>query len=234
MTDILEKYPEVKAVREQMLEDGASFNANHNIAEYMTPEVMEQMHDAVEEACANVLNALLINLDTDHNSQDTPRRLAKMFLKETMYGRYQPRPNITEFPNASNLDQMLIVRNLRVESLCSHHHQNIRGHAHIAVMPKRDGKVVGLSKFSRILDWICRRPQIQEEMTTQIADEIQEVLDDNSILGVAVVIVADHQCMSCRGVMEQDSDTVTSVMRGCFRDEQSYKQEFMSSIAKHL
>ncbi|QJT70870.1 GTP cyclohydrolase I type 1 [Vibrio phage vB_VcorM_GR7B] len=230
-TTILEKYPKLLALREHLIKNGVDFKANDNISAWITEEIQEEMMRATEDACANLFNVLMIDVKNDHNTKDTPHRMAKMFLNETMVGRYEELPRITEFPNASNLDQMIMVRSIRVESMCSHHIQNIRGVCHIAVMPKEDGKVIGLSKFSRLVNHIARRPQIQEELTSQIADALEDLLECE---GIAVVVRAEHQCMSVRGVEEPDADTITSVMRGCYRENPTYKDEFFRLLGDKL
>lgn len=225
---MLEKYPLLKQLKADLVSKKVPHFANDNISEMLTPEARAQMQAAVQEKVEELLNILLIDVDNDHNSSDTPRRVAKMLINETLKGRYDAPPQLTNFPNARDLDQMIVATKIRVESLCSHHHQNIRGFCHIGMMPNPDkGSVIGLSKFSRIVDWFSRRPQIQEELTSQIANFLMQSTD---CLGVAVIIVAEHQCMSVRGVCEHDALTTTSVLRGCFQDDQGFKDEFMRQI----
>lgn len=173
--------------------NGIGFNANDNVAGAMAACKLTK-EELIQQTAINfdrVLRDLGIDVDHDHNSKGTAMRYAKMVINETFAGRYEAEPSITDFPNASNLDQLITVGPLRVESMCSHHHQNIRGSAFISVLPDPQGKVIGLSKFSRILRHYARRPQIQEELTSQVADHINEVI---APLGVAVIINAEHQC----------------------------------------
>ena len=209
---------------------GQSFKANDNISDALLELGLgaKDLLAEVQAAFHEVLQTMVIDVANDHNSVDTPRRYAKMVLLETQNGRYELAPKVTDFPNVSNADQLIVVKKLRVESLCSHHHQNIRGYAHIAILPRPDGKVFGLSKYSRILRWFAKRPQIQEELTVQVAEYIQNILDP---LGVAVIIEAEHQCMSCRGVTEPDSKTRTAHLLGAFRESPELRDELYRSIA---
>jgi GTP cyclohydrolase I len=149
-----------------------------------------------------------------------------MFLREVFGGRYTPKPNITAFPNANNYDELYITGPITVRSTCAHHLQNITGHCWIGVFPGKE--VIGLSKFNRLVDWIASRPQIQEEMTVQIADAIEE---ETKAAGVAVIMKAEHHCMTHRGVREHESDMTTSVMRGKFRKDPSLKQELLQLVS---
>ena len=120
-----------------------------------------------------------------------------------------------------------MVDNIRIESVCAHHHQNIRGVCHIAILPDEEGSVMGLSKYSRIASWIARRPQIQEELTVEIANTLDHILQPR---GVAVVVNADHQCMQCRGVMEPNAKTTTSHLIGEFLNNPTLRQEFYNIL----
>ncbi|WYW01388.1 GTP cyclohydrolase [Pseudomonas phage vB_PpuM-SKa-4] len=228
-----EKYPLLAAVQKDITESGKRCFANDNISEFLhfqgerNDATFAEMKAAVEEKYGELLELLLINWGADHNSEDTPRRVAKMLVEETYMGRYEPTPTITSFPNDSGRTQMNVIGPLRVESQCSHHHQNIRGWAWVGVMPSEEGKLIGLSKFSRLLDHICRRPQIQEEMVAQVTHALNELVEGN--LGVAVVINAEHQCMAVRGVKEPCAQTVTSEMIGAFL-EPGVRQEFLTYV----
>jgi GTP cyclohydrolase I len=180
----------------------------------------------VAEAFEDVLKALVINTTDDHNTKDTARRVAKMFVHEIFRGRYYPPPEVTAFPNAKQYDQIYMSGPMSINSTCAHHFQPITGQAYVGIFPGE--KVIGLSKFNRIVDWIASRPQIQEEMTEQIADMIEE---ETEAKGVAVVIKAEHFCMTARGVKEHESEMMTSVVRGCFRYEPPIKAEFFSLLS---
>jgi GTP cyclohydrolase I len=199
--------------------------ANDTIYTYLDPGDVKHIEDEVAEAFQDVLKALVINTDDDHNTKDTSRRVAKMFVHEIFRGRYYPPPEVTAFPNAKEYDQLYITGPITINSTCAHHFQPITGQAYIGIFPGK--KVIGLSKFNRVVDWIVSRPQIQEEMTEQIADEIEKQTEAK---GVAVVIKAKHFCMSARGVKEHDSDMLTSVVRGDFLKIEHLKAEFFSLL----
>jgi len=199
--------------------------ANDTIFAYMDPGDVDRIEDEVTEAFEGVLKALVINTTDDHNSQDTARRVAKMFVHEIFRGRYYPPPEVTSFPNAKEYDQIYVSGPMSINSTCAHHFQPITGQAYVGVFPGK--RVVGLSKFNRIVDWIASRPQIQEEMTEQIADMVEK---ETEAQGVAVVIKAEHFCMTARGVKEHEREMMTSVVRGMFRDEPATKAEFFSLL----
>ena len=199
--------------------------ANDTIFAYMDPGDIDRIEDEVTEAFQGVLKALVINTTDDHNSQETARRVAKMFVHEIFRGRYYPPPEVTSFPNAKEYDQIYVSGPMSINSTCAHHFQPITGQAYVGIFPGK--KVIGLSKFNRMVDWIASRPQIQEEMTEQIADMIEK---ETEAQGVAVVIKAEHFCMTARGVKEHESEMMTSVVRGMFRDEPTTKAEFFSLL----
>ena len=200
--------------------------ANDTIYTYLDPGDLKHIEDEVAEAFQGVLKALVINTDDDHNSQDTARRVSKMFVHEIFRGRYYPPPDVTAFPNVKQYDQIYMSGPMSINSTCAHHFQPIAGKAYVGIFPGE--KVIGLSKFNRMVDWVTSRPQIQEEMTEQIADMIEE---ETKAKGVAVVIKAQHFCMTARGVKEHESDMLTSVVRGCFRYEPQIKAEFFSLLS---
>ena len=199
--------------------------ANDNISNYMSVGDLQDIENEVAEAFQGVLKALIINTEDDHNTKDTAKRVAKMYVQEIFKGRYTKPPKITAFPNAKQYDQIYITGPITINSTCAHHFQPITGGCYVGVFPGE--KVIGLSKFNRLVDWIVSRPQIQEEMTEQIADEIEKQTEAK---GVAVVIKAKHFCMSARGVKEHDSDMLTSVVRGDFLKIEHLKAEFFSLL----
>ena len=200
--------------------------ANDTIYTYLDENDVQKIEDEVAEAFQGVLKALVINTDDDHNSQDTARRVSKMFVHEIFRGRYYPPPDVTAFPNVKQYDQIYMSGPMSINSTCAHHFQPIAGKAYVGIFPGE--KVIGLSKFNRMVDWVTSRPQIQEEMTEQIADMIEQ---ETEAKGVAVVIKAQHFCMTARGVKEHESDMLTSVVRGCFRYEPQIKAEFFSLLS---
>ena len=187
---------------------------------------LQDIENNVTEAFQGVLDALLIDTKNDHNTKDTARRVAKMFVHEIFRGRYYPPPKITAFPNVKQYDQIYMSGPMSINSTCAHHFQPITGKAYVGIFPGE--KVIGLSKFNRMVDWVASRPQIQEEMTEQIADMIEK---ETEAKGVAVIVKAEHFCMTARGVKEHESDMVTSVVRGIFRDEPATKAEFFSLLS---
>ncbi len=174
-----------------------------------------------------VLEALVIDVDNDHNTRDTARRIAKMYLNEVFRGRYTPAPPTTEFPNAEGLNELMIVGPITVRSACSHHFCPIMGKLWVGVMPHERSNLIGLSKYSRLVDWVMSRPQIQEEAISQVADLLSATVSPN---GLAVVMEADHFCMHWRGVKDAGAKMVNSVMRGSFLTDATLRREFLSLI----
>lgn len=204
---------------------GAKYYANDNISDYILDGEMELLQEEVADKFKGVLESLVIDIDNDHNTSDTANRVAKMYINEVFSGRYLKAPKVTSFPNAGKYDQLYMVGPIEIRSTCAHHFQPITGNAYIAVFPGKN--VVGLSKFNRIADWVSSRPTIQEELVIQIADEVEKMTEAE---GVAVVVKAEHGCMINRGVKAHESDMLTSVMRGKFRDDQNLKNEFMTLL----
>lgn len=214
-------------IKERLKQSDSRYYCNDNISHAMEGIDIDQLVDEVAEKMQSVLESLVIDTDNDHNTHDTARRVAKMFVKETFAGRYVPEPAVTAFPNVNAYDEVYVTGPITIRSTCAHHFQGIKGRAYIGVFPGKN--VIGLSKFNRIIHWICARPQIQEEMTIQVADEVMRVTEAS---GVAVLIQAEHMCMTMRGVMEHDSAMTTSVMRGNFRDDPNLKQEFFNIVSR--
>ena len=214
-------------IRERIQAARKRFNANDNIADFIQPGELEQLLDEVESKMQGVLDSLVIDTAGDHNTQNTARRVAKMYLNEVFKGRYVQAPPITEFPNAEHLNELMIVGPLTVRSACSHHFCPVIGKIWIGIMPNEHTNVIGLSKYARLVDWIMGRPQIQEEAVVQLADLIMEKTQPD---GLAVVMEASHFCMSWRGVREMDSKMINSVMRGVFLTNPTLRREFLSLI----
>ncbi len=214
-------------IREKLKASNKRFHANDNIAEFLDPGDLEKMLDEVETKFKTVLDSLVIDTENDHNTSKTARRVAKMFLTEVFKGRYVAPPLITEFPNAENLNELLIVGPISVRSACSHHFCPVIGKIWIGVLPNKKTNVIGLSKYARLTDWVMSRPQIQEEAIIQLADLIQSKTKPD---GLAIVMEASHFCMSWRGVKENDSKMLNSVMRGAFLNDASLRREFLSLI----
>ena len=176
-----------------------------------------------------MLRALVIDTESDHNTNDTAKRVAKMFLTEVFRGRYVPMPAVTEFPNVSRLNELMIVGPIKVRSACSHHLCPILGKVWIGILPNEHSNLIGLSKYARICDWIMSRPQIQEEAVTMLANELQDRVKPD---GLAIVMEADHFCMHWRGVKDDESMMTNSVMRGAFLKDANLRREFLSLLAQ--
>jgi GTP cyclohydrolase IA len=225
----VEGVPMSVKIRERIVAARRRFNANDNIAEFIEPGELEKLLDEVELKMRGVLQSLVIDTERDHNTQDTARRVAKMYIQEVFKGRYVKAPAITEFPNAEHLNELMIVGPIRVRSACSHHFCPVIGQVWIGVMPNERTNVIGLSKYARLAEWVMGRPQIQEEAVVQLADLIQEKTQPD---GLAIVMEATHFCMGWRGVKDLDSKMINSVMRGVFLKDPNLRREFLSLIPK--
>jgi len=203
------------------------FHANDNISAFLKPGELDALLEEVAGKMKGVLESLVIDTESDHNTQGTARRVAKMYLTEVFRGRYAPLPPITEFPNAESLNELMIVGPITVRSACSHHFCPIMGRLWIGLMPNQHSNLIGLSKYSRLAEWIMTRPQIQEEAITQLAELLMDKVSPD---GLAVVMEADHFCMHWRGVKDTASKMVNSVMRGSFLKNSSLRREFLSLI----
>lgn len=214
-------------IRARLRRAGQRFNANDNIAAFLEPGEIDALLCEVEGKMAGVLDSLVIDVEHDHNTRDTARRVAKMYLMEVFAGRYRPAPAVTEFPNAANLSELMIVGPVTVRSACSHHFCPIMGRLWIGLMPNEHSNLIGLSKYVRLAEWILTRPQIQEEAITQIADLLGDVVKPD---GLAVIIEADHFCVHWRGVKDNASKMINSVMRGLFLENAALRTEFLSLV----
>ena len=203
------------------------FHANDNISAFIEPGEMDELVKEVCEKMTGVLDTLVIDTEHDHNTMETARRVAKMYVTEVFRGRYVPLPRVTEFPNAEHLNELMIMGPITVRSACSHHFCPIMGRLWIGVMPNKDSDLIGLSKYSRIAEWIMSRPQIQEEAIIQLADQLVGMVKPD---GLAAVMEADHFCMHWRGVKDNASKMTNSVMRGVFLENGALRREFLSLI----
>ncbi len=215
-------------IRERIREARERFHANDNIARFLEPGEMEALQSEVEAKMLGVLESLVIDTDSDHNTRETARRVAKMYLTEVFRGRYAARPAITEFPNIERLNELMIVGPITVRSACSHHLCPIIGRVWIGVLPNEHSNLIGLSKYARLADWVMSRPQIQEEAVTRLADLLQEAMQPD---GLAIVMEADHFCMQWRGVKDTDSKMINSVMRGSFLKDPNLRREFLALLS---
>ncbi len=214
-------------IRQRVSAAGRRFHANDNIAEFIEPGELDGLLDEVQAKMQGVLDSLVIDTANDHNTADTARRVAKMYLQEVFRGRYVKAPEITEFPNAERLNELMIVGPITVRSACSHHLCPVIGKLWIGVLPNEHTNVIGLSKYARLAEWVMGRPQIQEEAVVQLADLIQEKTMPD---GLALVMEATHFCMGWRGVKDLDSKMINSVMRGSFLKDGNLRREFLALI----
>lgn len=214
-------------VRARLKQAQRRFHANDNIAEFLEPGELEALLVEVEAKFKGVLDSLVIDTEGDHNTEDTARRVAKMYLNEVFRGRYHPAPAVTEFPNAERLSELIIVGPMTVRSACSHHFCPIMGRLWIGLMPNERSNLIGLSKYARLAEWVLSRPQIQEEAITQIADLLVSRVNPD---GLAVVMEADHFCMHWRGIRDRGAKMVNSVMRGSMLENPTLRREFLSLV----
>jgi len=214
-------------VRARIVKAKRRFHANDNIAEFLEPGELDALLAEVESKFKGVLESLVIDTEGDHNTEDTARRVARMYLNEVFRGRYHPAPAVTEFPNAEHLSELIIVGPMTVRSACSHHFCPIMGRLWIGLMPNEHSNLIGLSKYARLAEWILSRPQIQEEAITQIADLLVSKVNPD---GLAVVMEADHFCMHWRGIRDRGAKMVNSVMRGSMLKDPTLRREFLSLV----
>lgn len=219
--------PISQVIRARVQAAKVRFHANDNIANFIEPGELALLLDEVEGKLQGVLESLVIDTESDHNTHDTARRVAKMYLQEVFAGRYQASPTLTEFPNASRLNELMIIGPITVRSACSHHLCPIMGQVWVGVMPNEHSNLIGLSKYARIANWIMSRPQIQEEAVVQLADVLQDKMRPD---GLAIVMEADHFCMHWRGVKDTGAKMVNSVMRGTFLTNADLRREFLSLL----
>jgi GTP cyclohydrolase I len=205
-----------------------SFKCNDCVADHVSAEDLAVVEAEVEQCVRRMLHALLIDTEHDDNTRETPRRMARMFM-ETFAGRFTAPPVLTDFPNARNLDELYVVGPVTVRSTCAHHLCPVTGRAWYGVI--QDGRVIGLSKFTRLSEWIFARPQIQEEAVVQLADVIEQATRPR---GLAVVVKANHSCVTWRGVKDANGTMVTSVMRGLLKDSPAARMEFLTLIGHRI
>lgn len=211
-------------IRARLAASGAHFRANDNIAAYLRQGELDELRNEVANALQEVLRALVIDVEHDHNTEDTAKRVSKMFVDEVFRGRFQDAPKVTSFPNVSGLNELMVIGPIAVRSACSHHLCPIIGRVWIGVMPNAGSELIGLSKYARIADWILSRPQIQEEAVVMLADELEQRIRPD---GLAVLMQADHFCMHWRGVKDDQSQMTNIVTRGSLQTNPDLRREFL-------
>ena len=219
----MKKYEEIA---KRLQDTKTRYWAGDNISDFIFEGEKEQLINEATEKFESVLDALVIDRHNDPNSMGTGRRLAKMYINELMAGRYDPIPSATAFPNdsASRYEGMLVVRS-ELTSMCSHHHQIVRGVAYIGIIAA--DKLIGLSKYTRIAQWCAERGTLQEELANDITREIQKATGAEHL---GVYVQATHGCVENRGVKAHSSLTQTTVLKGAFKDDAATKKEFMDNI----
>ena len=225
--ETLAHMPASDRIRYRLMQAGQRYFANDNIAPFIKDGELAELRDEVESRMREVLHALVIDTDNDHNTQDTARRVAKMFVGEVFRGRYEAAPAATAFPNVSQLGELMVVGPIAVRSACSHHLCPILGKVWIGILPSAESDLIGLSKYARLAEWIMNRPQIQEEAIVMLADALQQRVQPE---GLAVVMEASHMCMHWRGVKDDGALMKNSVMRGAFLVNGGRRREFLSLI----
>jgi GTP cyclohydrolase IA len=223
--------PVSERIRKRLQRNKLQFLANDNISSVIKPGEMDALLEEVAAKMKGVLESLVIDVEHDHNTQDTARRVAKMYLNEVFRGRYAAAPSVTEFPNAASLNELMIVGPITVRSACSHHFCPIMGRVWFGIMPNQHSNLIGLSKYARLTDWIMSRPQIQEEAITQLAELVVSLVKPD---GLAIVMEADHFCMHWRGVKDTNAKMINSVMRGSFLKNPTLRREFLALISPKL
>jgi len=221
--------PASQRIRYRLVDAGCRYHANDNIAEHIRDGELTELKAEVQARMQGVLEALVIDTQSDHNTHETAKRVAKMFVEEVFRGRYVAMPAVTEFPNASRLNELMIVGPITVRSACSHHLCPIIGRVWIGILPNEHSNLIGLSKYARVCDWVMSRPQIQEEAVVMLADALQERVKPD---GLAIVMEADHFCMHWRGVKDTDTAMTNSMMRGAFLKDPNLRREFLSLLSK--
>jgi len=195
-----------------------------NLANENQPQDTKPIKDKLELAMEDLLEGLNIDWKIDPNTMETPKRVAKMYAEELLGGRFAEMPKATVFPNTKEVDELYTVGPIPVSGVCSHHFLPITGFVWIGIVP--DKKLLGLSKFARIAQWVFSRPQIQEEATAQLADALEDILEPH---GIGVICKADHACMALRGIKAHGSKMTTSVVKGIMKEESS-KSEFLEFV----
>lgn len=219
------RQPASQRIRERLVASGQRFHANDNIAAHLEHGELDELRGEVQQHLQAVLRSLVIDVDNDHNTRGTAQRVAKMFVDEVFGGRYVQAPAITEFPNASRLDEPMVIGPIMVRSACSHHLCPIVGRVWIGILPNARTNLIGLSKYARLTEWVMSRPQIQEEAVKMLANELQTRVQPD---GLAIVMEAVHYCMHWRGVKDAHSAMTSCVMLGAFKSDSSLRAEVLS------
>jgi len=229
MTNPPSKEAPSQRIRQRLEKAGQRYFANDNIADFIEDGEREALLEEVASKMQGVLESLVIDVSKDHNTQKTAQRVAKMYITEVFKGRFEKQPPVTEFPNIREVNELMIVGPIKIRSACSHHFCPIIGNIWIGILPSKKSNLIGLSKYTRLTDWVMSRPQIQEEAITQLADLLDRKVRPD---GLAVVMEADHFCIHWRGVKDAESRMLNSVMRGQFLQNATLRAEFLKLIPR--
>ena len=198
---------------------------------FMSEQEKQQLINQTSVKYGEFLTALGFDWENDSNMKETPKRVSKMMVEEICRGLFTPEPRITTFKNLDTYDGMVFQGDIEVKSLCSHHMLPFFGKCHLAYIPGKSNKIIGLSKLNRIVEYFSRRPQVQENLTMQIHNYLQKILGDSQ--GIAIVIEAKHTCVAHRGI-GQNSTMKTSKLSGVFLDNSDKSRDefyrFISSL----
>lgn len=214
-----------ETLKKRIREAGKRFYAADNISEFIQEGEKEKLIEELTEKFNSVIDSLVIDRENDPNSQNTGRRLAKMYINEIMAGRYNEAPLVTTFPNEDGRYDQLIVVRCDIKSMCSHHHQPVTGVCYIGCLPGK--RLIGLSKYTRIAQHQAARGHLQEELTEKIAYKIQQLTESPA---VGVYMRARHGCCENRGIKSANSSTQTTVLKGLLKSDSALKNEFMHNI----
>lgn len=224
-SEILKTLDLDKITAEEIGEDHVGTSVQTPLRDDAFDKTDEEKIEVIQKHFAEIMHALGLDLEDD-SLKGTPYRVAKMYVKEIFEGlNPKNKPVARQFSNSYDYNGMLIEKNIQVTSFCEHHFLPFIGKAHVAYIPSGK-KVIGLSKINRIVDYYSRRPQVQERLTLQIADELQKALETED---VAVFIDSKHLCVSTRGIKDHSSTTITAEYRGAFRNEDT-QQKFIDYI----
>jgi GTP cyclohydrolase I len=197
----------------------------NDTAKGFDPATRSQMTDEAAKKIAELFDVLRLDYKNDHNMRETPQRVARMLVQELLHGCYNAPPEITEFENAERYDHLIVTGPIELRSVCAHHLMPVYGHAFIGILPSADGKIIGISKYDRIVQYFAARPQIQEELVGQIG---RYIVDTTKPRGIAVRVNAVHMCRTHRGVRARmNSRLVNNAFYGEFLTNSELKAEFL-------
>ncbi len=216
-------------MKSNVLRLNASRLCNETVDGFTEASAREALKSAAAQKLEELFDILKIDYRNDHNTRETPQRVAKMLVEETLSGRFTAPPRITDFENAQSYDDLIITGPIEVRSTCAHHMMPIYGHAYIGILPSAEGKIIGLSKYDRIVEYFSSRLQIQEELVKQIE---QFIVEKTQPRGLAVRISAVHMCKTHRGIKaSHQSRMVNSAFYGEMSRNPALRAEFLQECS---